>query len=609
VAAGEKLALDPYTQYKFNTIVIGEGAELEIPNPLCVDVNADYSITIGADAVLKLAPGVALRAGSVEYAGNVVSSGRYENMPWLQGGGGVYIPAAEETVGVEVKWTGQGGDTLMTTAGNWEDEVNPANGSLHAVFALGGTVATVPGEVYLNAMTFNTGSDFTVDGVDDDASIRLGSGGVATSGGADRTYTVSVPVKVETDQRWDINAPLYAVVSSDPLSRNLLVKSGTNALHILDGGKFNGSIDVAEGGIAVHGQNALGEVGQITLANTCGLTAAGCDIGKPVSFAGAPAGDWNSLTHYTVWGDRGDVLQKGKVTFGQGNFYVNMYCNSDYKSTLFFTGGFESDIGYPYFQLSGGGADGTGFATVVFADKPVSIVRSFSLMPQSPNRDGISARICFSAANNRIAQLGHDTYRLRCCQIWTTVDWAFDNPSMKVVCDYDSSWDLQGTRQRVGHLDARHAKNRAPVITNSFDRPATLYLNQTADTAPRAVFGGNLSVDISGGKTTTIDHAMTASGEVTVNGGTLAFTAGGSWRKASAVSVNGNAKLTLAAAGNLGSKTRLILASESSLEIAAGVSLRVASLRVNGEERPLGYYRFGDGELAVGPRGFKMIVR
>ena len=45
------------------------------------------------------------------------------------------------------------------------------------------------------------------------------------------------------------------------------------------------------------------------------------------------------------------------------------------------------------------------------------------------------------------------------------------------------------------------------------------------------------------------------------------------------------------------------------LEIAAGVSLRVASLRVNGEERPLGYYRFGDGELAVGPRGFKMIVR
>ena len=188
-------------------------------------------------------------------------------------------------------------------------------------------------------------------------------------------------------------------------------------------------------------------------------------------------------------------------------------------------------------------------------------------------------------------------------------DRLYENREVIFAANREDCVHLRGTVQRVGHLDAKHSQNRAPVITNSSDRIARLYLNQTDDSAPRAVFGGNLSVDISGGKTTTVDHAMTATGELTVNGGTLAVTAEGSWSKASAVVVNGDAKLTLADTRNLGRKTRLVLASESSLEIAAGASVRVASLCVGGVERNIGRYRFCDGELVVGPRGFKMIVR
>lgn len=607
VGAGESFALDRYVQCDaFDTIVLGDGASLEIAERSCILDDVAYRLVIGEGAVLKLAEGIGLLAESVTCGDEVLSPGRYDDASWLQGGAGVYIPYGESS-GTDVRWTGLGGDTLMSTAENWERPVNLSDASVRAVFADGGSAATVSGEVNLNAMVFNAGVDFTVGASGEGALIRLGSGGVGTTG--EKTHTVSVPVKVEADQEWNIQAPFHAVISSDPLSRYVLSKSGTNALYIHDGGRYSGSIDVSGGGLVVYGKDALGAGGKITLANANILTVSGAVVDKPVTFSGAPAGEWNDETGYTVWGDGGDTLQNGKVEFGQGNFYVRMYCNQNYRSTVVFAGGLESETGYPYFDLTGGGSDATGFCTVVFTNKPVAVSRAFSLMPHSPNRDGYSARICFSVPGNEMASLGHAAYAMKSCQMWTTVDRAFDNPSMKVICDGDFRWDLRGTVQRVGHLDAKHSQNRAPVITNSFERIARLYLNQTDDSAPRAVFGGNLSVDISGGRTTTVDHVMTATGELTVNGGTLAFTAEGSWSKASAVVVNGDAKLTLADPRNLGRKTRLVLASESSLEIAAGASVRVASLCVGGVERNIGRYRFGDGELVVGPQGFKMIVR
>ena len=136
-----------------------------------------------------------------------------------------------------------------------------------------------------------------------------------------------------------------------------------------------------------------------------------------------------------------------------------------------------------------------------------------------------------------------------------------------------------------------------------------LYVKQTADSTMNVVFAGQLSVEFSGAKTTTIANEMTSSGSVVINEGVLNFDTNGSWRQAESVAAKGDAKIVLSASHNLGRKTNVELASESSLEIATGAAVRVAELTVGGVKCANGRYRFGDGELLVGPQGFKMIVR
>ena len=102
---------------------------------------------------------------------------------------------------------------------------------------------------------------------------------------------------------------------------------------------------------------------------------------------------------------------------------------------------------------------------------------------------------------------------------------------------------------------------------------------------------------------------MTASGDLIVNGGTLAFTENGSWRNASSIVVNGDAKITVCAPQNFGRKSNLVLADENSLEVAEGVTVRVSSLTVGGAALRPGRYVFGAGTVAVGPFGFGIVGR
>ena len=132
-----------------------------------------------------------------------------------------------------------------------------------------------------------------------------------------------------------------------------------------------------------------------------------------------------------------------------------------------------------------------------------------------------------------------------------------------------------------------------------------LYVTQTADATPAAVFGGNLSVDFSGNKITTIDCANTARGVITVNAGTLVFTENGSWANATNVTVKGSAKVTIANAEALGRKTEVNLAENSSLEIAAGLTVNVRTLTIGGVQMSCGDHAFGGGMLHVSrPCGF-----
>ena len=180
---------------------------------------------------------------------------------------------------------------------------------------------------------------------------------------------------------------------------------------------------------------------------------------------------------------------------------------------------------------------------------------------------------------------------------------------MAMHFNHSSKWDLCGTSQRVGYLDFTCTSGNPSVVTNSLEAPATLYITQTANATPAAVFGGNLSVDFSGNKITTIDYSNTAKGGITVNAGTLAFTENGSWDNATNVTVNGSAKITIAKSGVFHRAANMSLATVASLDLASGVAMRVASLKIDGAEMPFGDYQFGSGTLSVGPVAMRIIVR
>ena len=153
----------------------------------------------------------------------------------------------------------------------------------------------------------------------------------------------------------------------------------------------------------------------------------------------------------------------------------------------------------------------------------------------------------------------HSSYRFQRGELKTTVDWAFDNSSQIMYFANDCKWDLCGTSQRVGYLNFTCPSGNASVITNSFAAPATLYVTQTANATPAAIFGGNLSVDFSGNKITTINYANTAKGGITVN--------------------------------------------------ASGLTVTVRSLTVGGVKMPDDDYAFGSGTLRVINPGLKLIFR
>jgi hypothetical protein len=296
----------------------------------------------------------------------------------------------------------------------------------------------------------------------------------------------------------------------------------------------------------------------------------------------------------------------GLLTFGNRNLDVNVYQNSE----LEFKGGIEDkdygDAGYLYFNQSTG-------SKITVSEKPVKVRKALYFKPfNQTDAEGFSGRLVLAVAGNTMSTFGYATYseyyRMERIKLETTVDGALDNTSMKMFLGGNSLWDLCGTEQRIGHLDAKRKEGECSRITSSA-QGAMLHLNQTADSTPEVVFDGLLSVDFSGAKTTTIAHAMAATGDVTVNGGVLQFADGGSWRNAATVTANGSAKIRLSSSRDLGGKSVLSLASESSLEIAGGAAVRVAELTVGGVKRANGRYRFGDGELVVGPQGFKLIVR
>lgn len=604
LAAGESFTLSESVLCdSFDKIVLGAGASLDIETDRFFADGAAFTLTLGEGASLSLADGIDLYATSVTVGGVAVAPGRHTSADtaWLSGAGAVYVPYGA-IVGTDVEWTAEGPNTLMTTPLNWSADVDLTNGTSRAVFATG-SEATVVGSTFLNGLYFNSSGAFSVVPDDSSAVLHLASGGIGSTGSGART--ISSPVCVDGDQTWQIDTALTisGAVTSDPLARYSVHKMGAAEITLSGGDVFTGEMVIGQGSIVMSGSNgAVIDEGLIVIS-TGTLVLSATNVRKDI-LTGSD-GSWNGRD-ISVWAGRSVV--SGQVALGNRNTNINAFQNSH----ITFEGGIvdaTTSHGFLYVRPAQGG-------TVVITNKPVNIANSMYISRYSNfDQYGYSGYIEFAVAGNRMPSLGYDAitrddYRLHNCVLRTTVDWAFDNTSQAMLLGHDSVWDLCGTSQRVGFLNTREYEDTNPTkITNSSDSPATLYVNQTQNSTPWLDFDGKLSVDFSGNYTTTISREMTASGDLTVNAGTLAFTADGSWRSVGNVAVNGSAKLTVAAARTFNGNMNLTLASSSSLEIAQGVRMRVATLTVGGILYTNGKFSFGDGEVVVGRAGMTMSVR
>ena len=610
VAAGEKLVLDEnvFGQGSFDRIAIGAGGELDLASDIYFASDwCAFSISIAEAGVLNLSSGLGLFASEVVVGGRPVGPGRWDatNADWISGTGAVYIPRGTVN-GTEVEWTAGGGDSMMSTAANWSvSPVDLESGEMLARFTAGAS-AVADGDYFLNGLSFETESKFTLSGASAGTALKLASGGIAVGGASP---AVSAALSIEADQTWNLGNRAKTVFSgalnSDPLSRYSLHLQGV--ADFTGGGNFSGDI-YGSTNLQIRGGGTFGS-GEGTVRmppkSTVVLQSVVLDKSIFVNNHDSQYGGHN----LSVWGT-GTSVVNGRLTFGNRNIDVNIYANS----ALELRGGVGDDqpsnAGYLYFHFWSG-------SHLLVAGRPIEVNRALYIKTYDGNFDasGFCGRMVFSVPGNRMSYFGYDTgnsdgnYRFRRCHLATTADWVFDNPAMLMMTGENGVWDLCGTQQRIGSLDTKILSGTPTLITNSVPGEARLSVTQTKDHTLGAVFGGKLSVDFSGACTTTIDNKMTAVGVLSVSEGVLAFTSAGSWRDASCVRVAPGAKLSLSSASNLGAETQLELGDGDSLEIASGVRVNVGFLVVAGVKQSNGRYRFGSGELVVGPQGFVLLVR
>ena len=420
----------------------------------------------------------------------------------------------------------------------------------------------------------------------------------------DKTYVATV-----TSAETAISQEAINVLDSNAVT-NFVVR-GSARLHVDKSSTFTGDVH-AFAPLRLSAANSLGVGPGKIYVTTNKITTSGGTIDKEVYFD--TLGKWGEQCGIGMWGGYGTATFKKKVSFSGGGFNFYPYVNS----RLVFEGGFEGPGCMTIRECRGG--------TIVFTNTPIRLTHNYpgntAAGVGEPDASGFSRHYIFAVAGNSLARFAHPNYPFHIGELKTTVDWAFNNSSMYVHFGHDSKWDLCGTEQRIGQMDVNVTTGNPSVITNSSAKIATLRMGMMYGPSSSAAdirIGGNLSVVFEKNiYTTIIDHAMTATGDLTIEGdGTggadsaiLQFTENGSWANSTNVTVKGVGKIKIANPNALGRKANVNLAAMSSLDISSGVTVKVRTLTIGGMLQKRGDYTFGSGTLHVShPIGCQISIR
>ena len=505
----------------------------------------------------------------------------------------------------EVRWTAKGASTVMSDSANWASGIDLAAGTDTGVFGDAGTSAKADSHVLLKGLKFDIANAFEL-AATEGGSVTIGEGGITAIN--QKGYKISVPVNIAADQTWSVGYAVWpgfwvsgALNSTECFS---LTKTGNGTLTVSGGGTFIGNVYLNDGSIILRGENPFGSGdGTLHIASGRLLSLEGACVNKKIEFNCT-----TSETKLDVNGASENSVFKSGLTFtGEKNLKITSYVK---ESRLIVETGL-SGSGYLYMYPAKG-------ASYVFKG-PMTLKNNLVFYVYKPEEnkgpDGFVGLYEFAAEGNTMPAFGHtdSDKRFTCSKLSTTVDWAFNKSDMSMRFGYGSVWDLCGTSQRVGRLDFNSGAGADSIITNSAAACAKLYIVPNANRTPSVVFGGNLSVDITASSdscVTTLTNAMTATGELIIGKGTLAFDHNGSWASASKVSVASGAALRFGAKNALGEGTELVLKDGANLlfpvsDDVSVVTQNVGFLTIDGVAKPRGFYEFDGGVLKVEYSGRK----
>lgn len=297
---------------------------------------AGTSLEVAAGGKLLVVAGHQLVFDKVSYAGAALGGGTYTkaNAAWIEGDGSVVVAGNV--------WTAGGGaDTAVDNVANWGGAtVDLAGGTLSAIFASAGSLATIPAdrEVALRGMIFDGPAAFAI-AAEAGGRLSLGVQGIQTvSAETAKRSVVTAPMTLTANQFWVPNGSDVLVVSNKVSGSATLTKDGSGTLQLWGDSDFSGDFNVEKGTVDVYSDNGLGaSAGKTTITSGAGfVNLHGCTTHENFLFSngGSPLkGAANKVSHvygridnkstgsnFSLSADTGGELHVHGGVYGNGNF-------------------------------------------------------------------------------------------------------------------------------------------------------------------------------------------------------------------------------------------------------------------------------------------------
>lgn len=614
---------------------VASGATLEITEGAASDTFG-CPVTIEEGGTLKISRG-AFKPTSLAYNGAALADGRYSRdsgCDWIEGDGILVIgELPDEPATVTATWTGNGGNTLLTNDANWEGGSAPnlTDGSTVATFPTGIEASVPDGATVAFKGIVVSSSPFTISGGSGSV-MKLGSEGVTVTGAA---FTNACPTVVTRSQTWDVAADCTNVwaaeVSGDwptvdtlTLTNNgvfVIRASNPKLCNVNYYSTIEARADVPLGGRMVTAEHKVsGKVvechGNIFSNNFKSV----CN--------GSNNWNWHLLRIQS-----GTNVFCGKVEsaeeYGQYWRFANSNTSGmiDESVSATFKGGYLQNNGYnkssTHFSPYANGI-------VNIEEVPLDIVRMFVGYPRY-YRQIVNLNVASNKTTRGIHILRNSTLN-------TTVAgalYATEDGQSGVLLNDGATWNLsadQGVNVFGGITNTAtvvsgngatfHLRDDRLNTVCTFETSAIttdsdvcqVSLTTSKVQTNKVVFAGNVNFSKEGVLDHWMEGASTSTGRISVSNGRLIFTTG-SWRNASGVNVSGDGVIEIHNGNAFRKDTPFVITGESTdgkIVIPSGVSVKVASLSVNGRQIN-GVVESGlvtgGGRLIAGKGGFCIIFR